>query len=151
MPPLTLQALASTRGPITAQDFLLCPVRAIQTYLSATEKIRQGRRRLFIAHAKGYTKDIAPSTLSTWLCETVKECYKSAPKTLSTEFQINGHQVRGMATSWAYAKRASMSDIMSAATWKSHDTFTKFYLRDVTNISKEMLKLGPLVVSQLTL
>jgi hypothetical protein len=114
-----------------------------------TADIRQDRRRLFIAHRTGFTKDIAPSTISTWLCETVKECYKSAPTTLTTEFKVMGHQVRGMSTSWAFAKRASIQDIMAAATWKSHNTFTKFYLRDVTNITQDMLKLGPLVVSQL--
>jgi hypothetical protein len=113
--------------------------------------VRAGRRRFFIAHKKGFTKDIAPATISSWLCEAVQLCYKAAPTPLATEFHITGHQVRGMSTSWAFARRASLGDIMLAATWKSHNTFTNFYLRDVTNITKDMLKLGPLVVSKLIL
>jgi hypothetical protein len=151
LPPLTIPALSGIRGPITEADSLLCPVRAIRTYLQVTAGRRQGRRRLFIAHKTAFMKDIAPSTISTWLRETIMLCYKSAPRPLTTEYKITGHQVRGMATSWAFAKRASMADIMAAATWKSRNTFTNFYLRDVTNITKDMLKLGPLVVSQLIL
>jgi hypothetical protein len=150
-PPTTLPALASIRGPLTQDDSLLCPVRAIKIYQQRTQAIRAGRQRFFIAHKKGFTKDIAPSTINKWLCETVQLCYKSAPTPLTTEFHITGHQVCGMSTSWAFAQRASIGDIMLAATWKSHNTFTNYYLRDVTNISKEMLKLGPLVVSRLIL
>ena len=148
MPPLTIQALSGTRGPITREDFSLCPVRAIQAYVQKTADIRQGRRRLFISHRTGFTKDIAPSTVLTWLCETVKECYKSAPTTLTAEFKVTGHQVRGMSTSWAFANGLPFKTLCQPL---HGNTFTKFYLRDVTNISSEMLKLGPLVVSQLVL
>jgi hypothetical protein len=148
MPPLTIPALACTRGPLTQSDWLLCPVRALQGYLQRTTGIRDGRRRLFLSHKKGFTKDIAPSTISTWICDTVKECYKSAPASVATEFKVTGHQVRGMSTSWAFAKRASIGDVMAAATWKSHTTFTNYYLRDVTNITSGMLQLGPVVAAQ---
>jgi hypothetical protein len=151
LPPVTLPALASIRGPITKDDWLLCPVRALQAYLQRTAPIRDGRKRLFIAHKKGFTKDIAPSTISSWLCDTVKVCYAMAPPAVAAEFKVTGHQVRGMSASWAFAKRASVNDIMSAASWKSHTTFTNFYLRDVTNITADMLQLGPLVVAQLIL
>jgi hypothetical protein len=70
---------------------------------------------------------------------------------VADDFKVTGHQVRAMSTSWAFAKRASLADIMNAASWKSHTTFTRFYLRDVTNISDNMLKLGPVVAAQLIL
>ena len=151
MPPLIIPALAGVRGPLSEEDTSLCPVRAVRAYVQKTAGIRAGRKRLFLAYKLGYTKDIAPSTISSWLVATIKKCYKSAPETVLSDFKITGHQVRGMATSWAFANRASIVDVMAAATWKSHVTFTNHYLRDMTSITHDMLKLGPLVAAQLIL
>jgi hypothetical protein len=151
VPPITIPALTSATGDLSRTDTLLCPVRALQIYLTRTASIREGRKRLFLSHQTGFKKDIAMATISSWLCSTVKECYKEAPQLVADDFKVTGHQVRAMSTSWAFAKRASLADIMNAASWRSHTTFTRFYLRDVTNISDNMLKLGPVVAAQLIL
>ena len=38
--------------------------------------------------------------------------------------------------------------ILRAASWKSHNTFTTFYLRDLSTEADGLLALGPLVASR---
>ena len=46
-------------------------------------------------------------------------------------------------------KVASHGDqIMSACHWKSHNTFTQFYLKDVAWADLELFHLGPVVAAQ---
>jgi patatin-like phospholipase/acyl hydrolase len=52
-----------------------------------------------------------------------------------------------MATSWAVTNRATVADVMTAAMWRAPTTFTSFYLRDVTNISDSMYRIGPVVAA----
>ncbi len=61
--------------------------------------------------------------------------------------KINAHEVRAMSTSWAFFNHASLTNIMDAACWKSHSTFSKFYLRSMSVQSHDLYKLGPLVAA----
>jgi len=56
-------------------DRLLCPVRALKFYLTATESIRGARNRLFIP-VKG-SSDISPTTISRWIVSAVKSAYSN--------------------------------------------------------------------------
>ena len=42
----------------------------------------------------------------------------------------------------------SVDQIMSACHWKSHNTFTHFYLKDIAWADKDFLYLGPVVAAQ---
>ena len=53
-----LKALAPFVGPDLKVDTNNCVVRAIKIYLAHTKDIRQGRKRLFIAHKPGHTEEI---------------------------------------------------------------------------------------------
>ena len=131
------------------EDRSLCPVRAVRFYLDKTKELRVGRKKLFVAYKKGYgEKDIHPSTISSWLKETIIKTYE----TMSGEEQrltgVKAHQVRGMAASWALYCNTSMESIMQACTWKAHNTFTQYYLKDLSLIRDEMYQLGPVVAAQ---
>ena len=41
----------------------------------------------------------------------------------------------------------SLDQILSACHWKSHNTFTQFYLKDVVFADLELYHLGPVVVT----
>ena len=58
--------------------------------------------------------------------------------------KVKAHEVRAMAASWAFFNNVSVEDIMAACSWKSHNTFTSYYLRDLALIQGELLRLGPL-------
>ena len=46
----------------------------------------------------------------------------------------------------AFQSGVSLEQILSA--WKSHNTFTQFYLKDVARADSELFHLGPAVAAQ---
>ena len=51
--------------------------------------------------------------------------------------------VRAFAISKAFQSGVSLEQILSACHWKSHNTFTQFYLKDVAWADSELLPSGP--------
>ncbi len=62
--------------------------------------------------------------------------------------KVKAHDVRGFAASWARTSNVSLESIMLACSWKSHNTFTHYYLKDLARIQDEMFKLGPVVIAR---
>ena len=58
------------------------------------------------------------------------------------------HDVRAFAASKAFQSGVSLEQILSACHWKSHNTFTQFYLKDVAWADSELYHLGPVVAAQ---
>ena len=87
---------------------------------------------------------IATSEIS-WIMETDKEAYTQA----DPEFdQVIAHSVRALSASWAFNCQLALSDILSAAVWRSSGVFQNSYLRDMACIADGMSTLGPVVVAQ---
>ncbi|CAG2223397.1 unnamed protein product [Mytilus edulis] len=100
--------------PPTADNQVLCPVRALLVYLASSAKLRSaGSSRLFIPIKKGIS-DISAKTISTWICNTVILAYKSASSEVLVKHQVKAHEVRALASSWNIFNSSSMSEIMSA-------------------------------------
>ena len=146
--PVIFPALSTSLGPGLEADRLLCPVRALKYYLSRTDPILKGRRKLFVAFKKGYTKEISPITISSWLKKVIRLAYEILqPEDLQT-LNITGHQVRAMAASWAALGGVSLNQIMESCHWRSHNTFTSFYLKDLCWADGQTFSLGPIVAAQ---
>ena len=62
--------------------------------------------------------------------------------------QVQAHDVRAFAASKALQSGISLEQILSACHWKSHNTFTQFYLKDVARADSELFHLGPVVAAQ---
>ena len=45
---------------------------------------------------------------------------------------VKAHQVRSMSASWALLGGVSVGEIMGACNWRSHNTFTQFYLQPLS-------------------
>ena len=56
--------------------------------------------------------------------------------------------VRAFAASKAFQSGVSLEQILSACHWKSHNTFTQSYLKDVAWADTELFHLGPVVAAQ---
>ena len=108
-----------------------CPVRALRYYLSRTEPLLNGREKVFIAYKKGYTREIVPATFSSWLKQVIRYAYKQAKPDALQSLKVSGHSVRATAASWAAIGGASVDQILHACHWKTHNTFTSFYLKDI--------------------
>lgn len=132
-PPLSFSvpALAPSLGPDMDQDLLLCPVRALRSYLDRTKKLRKGRKLLFLSYKKGFKSDICSATISFWIKKCIRTCYDLADLPSGTSFKVRAHDVRALAASLAYLGRTPLERVLEACTWSSPNTFTSFYLRDL--------------------
>lgn len=144
-----IKALGPTLGPDMQEDYMLCPVRALRIYLKRSDKIRaSSQKKLFISVQEHYDKDISRNTVSGWLKRAVMVAYEHSSPDSQRLYRVKAHDVRALSASWAFQKNASMENIMQACSWRSHNTFTGFYLRDLTRIQGKMLSLGPVVAAQ---
>ena len=131
------------------EDRTLCPARALRFYLDRTKDLRGSRSLLFISFKKGHTSDIRPATLSSWLKQTILLCYKQADQQPLDLVQVKAHDIRAFAASKAFYGGVSVDQIMQACHWKAHNTFTNFYLKDLTwSDTDNDMYLGPVVAAQ---
>ena len=117
-------------------------------YLDRTSDIRQNKELVFVSFKKGFDKDISPATISSWIKQTVILCYEVSDQEAHTLHQVKAHDVRAFAASKVFQSGISLEQILSACHWKSHNTFTQFYLKDVAWADSELYHLGPVVAAQ---
>ena len=146
--PVTIQGLSTFVGPDLADDRKLCPVRAIKVYLSRTQDVRAGRKQLFIPYKPGSSQPIAAATISSWIQNTVRFSYQDVSPDEASLGQVRAHDLRAIAASWNLHCSIPLRDILRAAQWRSHNTFTSFYLQDFSLQEDDILRLGPLCVGQ---
>ena len=147
--PVTIPALTTIVDRQFKEDRTLCPVRALRFYLDRTKDLRGSRSLLFISFKKGHTSDIRPATLSSWLKQTILLCYKQADQQALDLVQVKAHDIRAFAASKAFYGGVSVDQIMQACHWKAHNTFTNFYLKDLTwSDTDNSMYLGPVVAAQ---
>lgn len=145
--PVFIRAL----GPICTRgtgDNTLCPVRSLKAYLARTSSLREGKRNLFISVRPGHKGDICKNTLSGWIKKLIHRVYFDANEDACELFGQSAHSVRKYAASLAYKGTVDVEGLLKACSWKSHQTFTNFYLRDISGIEEGLLKLGPIVAAQ---
>ena len=146
--PVVIPALAPSLDKSLKGDRSLCPVRAQRYYLDRTADLRQNKELVFVSFKKGFDKDISPATISSWIKQTVILCYELSDQEALILHQVKAHDVRAFAASKAFQSGISLDQILSACHWKSHNTFTQFYLKDVAWADSELFHLGPVVAAQ---
>ena len=126
---VVIPALAPTLDRSLMSDSSICPSRALCYYLDrASGRIKSC---FFVSFKKGFDKDISPATISSWIKQTVILCYELSDQEAHTLHQVKAHDVRAFAASKAFQSGVSLEQILLACHWKSHNTFTQFYLKDV--------------------
>ena len=149
-PPLAIQipALDVSLGTDLDSDAKLCPLRSLRLYLRRTKLLRANKKLLFISYLTKFSKDIQSPTISSWIKKCIKLCYDLAEEPTDASFRVKAHDVRAMAATLAYLGNTPLSYVMNACSWASHNTFTSFYLRELTWTHEDSLQLGPLVAGQ---
>ena len=119
------------------KELLLCPVWALQVYLSRTSSLPSRPRSLFVSPRN-------PSRpLSFFIRNVISSSSSSAPsssrpstpsssvslRSSRSASSFRAHGVRGVAASWAFLRKAPLSVILEVATWNSSKVFTSFYLK----------------------
>ena len=146
--PVVIPTLAPTLDKSLKDDRSLCPVRALRYYLDRTSDLKQNKELVFVSFKKGFDKDISPATISSWIKQIVILCYELSDQEALTLHHVKAHDVRAFAASKAFHLGVSLEQILSACHWKSHNTFTQFYLKDVAWADTELFHLGPVVAAQ---
>ena len=119
---LRIPSMASFVDPRdTDAESILCPVRCLRTYLHRTREHRASQRRLFISVNPAYTKDIAPTTISRWISETVIQTYRGAFRTADLS-DPRAHELRALSASIALHRSLSLHSILQSAVWKREST-----------------------------
>ena len=62
--------------------------------------------------------------------------------------RIKAHEVRALSSSWAFFNKVLLNEILKAAVWNQSSTFSKFYLKDMSQQLQNLHNLGPIVVAQ---
>ena len=146
--PVIIPALAPMLDRSLKEDRTLCPVRALRYYLDKTKDLHSGKELVFVSFRKSFHKDIVPATISSWIKLTIVLCYQLSDKQAQTLHQVRAHDVSAFAASKAFQGGVPLDQILSACHWKSDNTFTQFYLKDVAWADSELYHLGPVVAAQ---
>ena len=136
--PVITPALAPTLDKSLKEDRTLCPVRALHYYLDKTKDLRTGKELVFVSFRKSFNKDIVPVTISSWIKQTIGLCYQLSDEQAQTLHQVRAHDVRAFMASKAFQGGVLLDQILSACHWKSHNTFTQFYLKDVAWVDQKV-------------
>jgi len=78
-------------------------------------------------------KQITKNTISYWIKLVINRAYENSQERDLEQVKVKAHEVRAIATSLLFKKNSSLKDVMRAASWRSHNTFASFYLRDLTH------------------
>ena len=100
----------------------LCPLTALNAYLSTTQSVRDGNKSLFLTLVKPH-KPVSSSTISRWIKGTMELAG------IDTSF-YKAHSTRSASTSKAARAGVTMESILKVADWSNVDTFRRFYHRD---------------------
>ena len=144
---VTLKGMQSFCDQLEA-DKTLCPVRATKCYLSRSQGIREGRKELFVPYKPGARQSISPVTISSWIQQTIKRAYMEVSREDAALVQCRAHDLRSMGASWNMHQSIALGDILKAAQWRCHNTFTSYYLKDMAQYEDDILRLGPISVGQ---
>lgn len=112
------------------RDLKLCPYRALKSYIHRNESRRNAECKdaLFITYQKGLCKAASKNTVARWIVSLLKFIHNEQNLSL---FYVRAHDTRKLSTSWALFNGAPLKDIMKSAHWKTENTFTSYYMKDV--------------------
>ena len=132
---VNLQALPSEEAdPALA---FLCPVRALRLYVDRTQSLRTSDQ-LFVCYGgqqKG--KAVSKQRMAHWIVDAIALAYEA--QGVPCPPGLKAHSTRSVASSWALAHGASLTDICRAAGWATPNTFARFYSLRVEPVSSCVL------------
>ena len=144
--PMTIRKLnALTDDP---DELSLCAANTILAYHKWASKRNPSRTRFFISsHNDGHP--VVKATLASWIKKLIREAYAHTESSAEdlTLSDARVHEIRAIATSLALQSTFALTDIISAAQWKTPSIFASFYLRDTSVYDGKTHSFGPLIVA----
>ncbi len=116
---------------------LLCPVRALRIYVDHTQSFRTSDQLLVCFGGQQKGRAVSKQRLAHWIVEAIVLAYQA--RCLPCPLGVRAHSTRGVASSWALARGASIADICKAAGWATPSTFARFYNLRIVPVSSRVL------------
>jgi hypothetical protein len=149
--PFVIPSLKKVVGD-KSNDRKLCPVRAVQAYIHRTKpEFRKDRKKFLVSYStsgENSEKDISVNTLSTWITSLIAFCYKQPGKQAIKLSGRNTHEVRAYASSLVHKGCPNIEDVLASGQWKNKLVFIDHYLRDLSEQSGPLSRLGPIVAGR---
>ena len=110
-------------------------VRSLLQYRKATTtpECRKGRKKLFISYKPAKSDEIKRATISSWIVKLIRLAYESEgsdPRTRELH-KVSAHEVRALSASTSVFRGMTLDTVLQSCTWRSRNTFSDFYLRDM--------------------
>ncbi len=116
---------------------LLCPVRALRIYVDRTQSFRTSDQLFVFFGGQQKGRAVSKQRLAHWIVEAIVLAYQA--RRLPCPLGVRAHSTRGVASSWALARGASIADICKAAGWATPNTFARFYNLRIEPVSSRVL------------
>ena len=133
-------------------ELLLCPVLALRVYLERASSISPRPRSLFVS-PRAPSRPLSKNALSFFPCSVILQplppSTSSLPPSSSQSSSVRAHSIRGMVTSAAFSRNASLPFLKLKLGVPLLST--SFYLCDVQFSSVNGLSLGLVVAADTVL
>ncbi len=116
---------------------LLCPVRALHIYVDRTQSFRTSDQLFVCFGGQQKGRAVSKQRLAHWIVEAIVLAYQA--RRLPCPLGVRAHSTRGVASSWALARGASIADICKAAGCATPNTFARFYNLRIEPVSSRVL------------
>ncbi len=127
----------SLQGPSSEPASAALGGASLRLYVDRTQSFRTSDQ-LFVCYGgqqKG--KAVSKQRLAHWIVDAIVLAYQS--QDVPCTFGLRAHSTRSVASSWALAQGASLTDICRAAGWATPYMFARFYSRRVEPVSSRVL------------
>lgn len=114
-----------------AEDTRLCPVRCLKAYVRKTKDLRGDIDQLLISTIKPY-RAIGRNTVSNWVKRMLEQAGVDTGK-------YKPHSTRSASTSMVTSKGIDVNALLKVASWKSEQTFGKYYNKPIEHESSVMV------------
>ncbi len=93
----------------------LCPVRALRLYTDRTQSLRTSDQLFVCYGGQQKRKAVSKQRMAHWIGDAIALAYQA--QGVPCPLRLRAHSTRGVASSWALARGASLTDICRAAGW----------------------------------
>ncbi len=102
---------------------------AIAVYVDRTQSFRTSDQLFICFGGQQNGKAVSKERLAHWIVEAIVLAYQA--RHIPYPLGVRAHSMRGVASSWALGRGASIANICRAAGWATPNTFTRFYNQPV--------------------
>ncbi|KAI2655537.1 ORF V: Enzymatic polyprotein [Labeo rohita] len=116
---------------------LLCPARALRTYVDRTRSFRHSEQLFVCFGGQQLGNAVSKQRLAHWVVDAITLAYQCHGE--PCPLGVRAHSTRSVGSFYALAHGASLADTCRAAGWATPNTFARFYNLRIEPVSSRVL------------